>query len=178
MRDRVDPQERFEMNLIRQGMKNPKKFMGESLSLVGITKISKNGEVILHEPNTIATNLKSYFQASMDSVVDYALNSLFSDDEIGTGGAQDGNDGIAFEDSGAAAYLSTNTSAITATQTYGKRWKGVLNATTNHAVDNAHLGYNYGGGSPFAQPYASQSFSTVNLVNGDVLEAEWEIYIV
>lgn len=153
---------------------------GNNLKLMGKVTHRVNGKIVKVEKNAINAGLFGYLRDSMDSVIDRAINSLMSAGEVAPGGAQDGNDGIAFYDAtgGVESWFTFTTTSIAATETYGKRWSGTVQVSQARNVQELAIGYNYQAGTPpFGTTYATQSFAGLSLQSGATYEVEWEIYL-
>jgi len=150
-------------------------------------------ELLVDKHNTIEASLKKEMADSLDaeSFTTGLMPSgeLFTNDNERYGGSEDGKDGIVIlrdqTDGGAldAAYTMTTT-YITANQTYGKRFKGVITFSESITVDSAVLGAAFRGESlppagadgHFALNYATNSFTPVNVQQSDKIIIEWELY--
>jgi len=148
--------------------------------LIGQVQHFVDGELVYEQHNAINADLKTYFQNSMDTAVDNAINSLMDTAEVALGGAQDGNDGIAIHDSDVPEWITMVTTTMAANNTYGKRWQGqVASMSQARTIDESALGYNFAAANPvhFETIYATQSFTGIPLSAGANYIIEWEIYI-
>ena len=147
-------------------------------------------------PTTPPNGLKAYFAQSMSRNVNAGLTSLFSTPFVisADGGAvpagEQNKSGIAIFGSsdstqvgGGSTMITTN---IAASNTYGRKWRGELTATTASQFSFAVIGYDIGntfdggGGNwvgNFVTPFATQQFPTQTLATNDTLTIEWEIFI-
>lgn len=138
-----------------------------------------NGKVVKVKKNAIHTDLLAYFRDSMDTAVDKAINDLLSAGEVAPGGVQDGKDGIALYDGTAETWLSFTTTVVSATETYGKRWKGSVTVSQAREVTSLALGHSYENSVlPFDTVFATQTFAGLALQSGATYEVEWEPYLV
>jgi len=154
--------------------------LAEVLQIAGHVRHIVDGEVIHEKHNAIDVSLKSYIQASFDSTVDNAINSLFDTAEVAPGNAQDGNDGICVYDNDTATWLSMVTTTMAANNTYGKRWQGeIASLSQARTINESALGFDYEGTNAdhFSTIYATQAFTGIPLAAGADYIIEWEIYV-
>lgn len=166
----------------------------EGFTLRGHTRIWKNDELVFDKDNAIIagtgttspTGLKAYLAQALGATVDRALNDLMGtgDSNLVSSTAMETKDGIlVMAESGdygnsTAPVYSMVTTSITATQTFGRKWRGVLTAAGAREFGHAVLGW--AAQSPegsFQTGFAEQSFTTITLATSDTLTIEWEVYI-
>ena len=166
----------------------------EGFTLRGHTRIWKNDELVFDKDNAIIagtgtsspTGLKAYLAQALGATVDAAINDLMGtgDSDLTASTAMETKDGIlVMAESGdygnaTAPVRSMVTTSITATQTFGRKWRGVLTAAAAREFGYAVLGFN--ARSPegdFTTGFAEQTFTTVTLATSDTLTIEWEVYI-
>jgi hypothetical protein len=134
---------------------------------------------------TSPTGLKAYLAESMSSVIDRALNNLFTAHTNGPG--ENGKDGIVvmdelgqYNNASGTVWTMVTTTMITTTP-FARKWKGTATVSGSPKQwSAAALGWNWtGNGAPdvFTTTYATQSFTTVTLGVGESLVIEWEIAI-
>jgi hypothetical protein len=162
--------------------------------LRGHTRIWKNDELIFDHDNAIIagtgttspTGLKAYLAQALGATVDRAINDLMAtgDSNLVSATAMETKDGIlvmaeaADYGNATAPVYSMVTTSITATNTFGRKWRGVLTAAAAREFGYAVLGHS--AQSPegnFVTGFAEQTFSTITLATSDSLTIEWEIYI-
>ena len=162
----------------------------------GHTKIMINDDVILDKTNAIVggsgtsspTGLKAYFAESMSTPVDRALNDLFGTGDVNIVGVASGTplteDGIAvaadlgdFGNNTAPVRTMETTVLTPASNTYGRKWRGVLTAGQARQFGAAKIGHSAVNTGDFTTGYATQQFQTQTLASGDTLTIEWEIFI-
>lgn len=172
----------------------------ESVQLSGRTKIFKNGVLQFDSGNVILSGLRQYTAESMNSVVDKAIDDLFTDTyetivqgDLPYTGAQNGKDGILISDSVTGMYGATGTLRVhvmktediagEASGTHARKWRGTFVAQDAMSAAAALLGHNLNLSEtttpvvPFDVEYARQSFTTVVLAAGDQLTIEWEVQV-
>nr|BDD48086.1 hypothetical protein 2 [Balneolaceae bacterium] len=150
-------------------------------------------ELLVDKHNTIEPSLKEKMADALDGeTFSFGLlpsAELFTDDNQRYGGTEDGSDGIVIlrdqADGGNldAAYTMTTT-YITANQTYGKRFKGVITFSESITVDAAVLGAGFRGESlpppgadgHFALNFATNTFTPEQVQQSDKIIIEWELY--
>jgi hypothetical protein len=154
--------------------------------LRGHTRIWKNDELVFDEDNAIVggtgtsapTGLKAYLAQSLNATVDRAINDLMGtgDSDLTSSATMESKDGILVMaeagdyGNGTNPVYSTNTTTLTATQTYGRKWRGVIGyAVIGHDSRSPEGDFN--------TPFANQTFQTITLASGDSLTIDWEIYI-
>lgn len=190
--------------------------------LRGHTRIWKNDELVFDQDNAIIggvqnsgvtapTGLKAYLARSLDESIDRAVNNLFDTSNVSNvnynllvldpqiDAAFIGFDGIFvgnFSSIGTLTPSQTAYAMVTTTQTetnsYGRKWRGVLTATTAISASHAVIGHAMKADTRFATiqtnglyvlynifatPFAEQTFQTITLASGDSLTIDWEIYI-
>ena len=179
----------------------------------GRTKIYKNGELVHNDlkeidadgftPNAIVggtinsgvtkpTGLKALFTRAMFDNIDCAIDNLFTDDvvQITPGatstGVQSGKDGIivsAGADDAIGAGFTMETITQTASNTYGRKWRGIFKAPGPVTLAYAVIGHSLLATSEnnivdnFVTPYATQTFPGQTLAADDQLTIDWEIFI-
>jgi hypothetical protein len=162
---------------------------------------------------TAPTGLKAYLARSLDETIDRALNSRFATSNVSNlnynlisandrptiDAAFSALDGIFVGNFSSIGTLTTSqtayamvTTALTETNSYGRKWRGVLTATTAISASHAVIGHSmkqdtrfdaiqtngqYVLYNIFATPFAEQTFQTITLASGDSLTIDWEIYI-
>lgn len=157
----------------------------EKVTLQGHTEIvliKRDGSIItvLDEINSIGSGVAEYLAESMNpttTVPDYAIDDLFTNDGILTGGSQDGKDGISVYDS--TDTLSTITTSETPSNTYAKKWKGEITFGSSLTVYSAWLGQGYNGSSAsniFDYVFASQIGINEAVQASDTMVINWELY--
>lgn len=152
--------------------------MKGKVEVVGVVTHYINGKKVFVKRNTISADLFGYFRDSMDTVVDKAINALFSAAEVAPGGAQDGNDGLAMFDDDAASWLTFDTVTQTPVETYGKKWRGTVTTSQARTITQVALGHSYEAGSPpFDTTYGSQTFAGLALQSGATYQVDYEIYV-
>lgn len=166
----------------------------EYFQLRGHTRIWKNDELVFDKDNAIIagsgttspTGLKAYLAQSLGANIDRGLDDLMGtgESDLVSSAAMETKDGILVMANSGDYGNATNpvhsmvTTSITATNTFGRKWRGVLTATAAREFGYAVLGHN--ARSPegdFTTGFANQTFTTITLANGDSLTIEWEIYI-
>jgi len=167
----------------------------ETFQLRGHTRIWKNDELIFDKHNAIIpgtgttspTGLKAYLAQALGAPVDRAINDLMGtgdSDLTSSGNPMATKDGIlVMGNSGDYGNATTPvrsmlTTSITPTQTFGRKWRGVLTAAGPREFGYAVLGHS--ARSPegdFTTAFANQSFTTITLATSDTLTIEWEVYI-
>jgi hypothetical protein len=167
----------------------------------GRTKVFKNGELVHNElkpafedgsnqnaifggtGTTSPTGLKAYFAQSMSATIDRSLSSLFENGDIdissglsgltGTAGIAVSSDAESFSADGRSMVTTT----LTAANTYGRKWRGVLTADGPRQFAAARIGNGVQAGGDYTTLYATQQFPTQTLATNDTLTIEWEIFI-
>lgn len=155
----------------------------DNFSLVGKTKIYKNGVLVEEKPNTISNDLKEYLANSLNSSVGTYVgsNSLFSNAQSGSTPPASGDGIVLREGFTSPTFYAAETEDISseATSTYGKRWKGTMIANAGLSVSIAIIGVNWSTvDDDFTTKFATQNFQSVTLAANDTLTIEWEIAIV
>jgi hypothetical protein len=192
----------------------------ETFELRGHTKIWKNDELVFDKHNAIVSGdggvgtpngLKEYLADVMNASLNRAIDDRFAASNDGgvnynvleknpPAAGFSTKDGIIIStfDTVNASY-GTNTAfamittELTATQTFGKKWRGVFTATGAVSASNAVIGHSLKADTRFATldniqgnvlleylfttAYAKQSFTGITLASSDTLTIEWEIYI-
>ena len=168
--------------------------INDGFALRGHTRIFKNDELVFEKDNAIIagtgttspTGLKAYLAQALNATIDKSINDLMGtgDSDLVSATTVETKDGILvmaeFNDYGNATtpVYSMVTTAITATQTFGRKWRGVLTAAGAREFGYAVLGHN--ARSPegdFETGFAEQTFTTITLATSDVLTIEWEVYL-
>jgi hypothetical protein len=165
----------------------------EGFTLRGHTRIFKNDELVFDKDNAIIsgsgttspTGLKAYLAQSLNAVVDCAINDLMGtgDSDVVSSATMRTKDGILVmsesNDYGnnTAPVRSMVTTTMTATQAFGRKWKGVLTAAGAREFSYAVLGFNAVSTGNFTTGFAEQPFTTITLATNDTLTIEWEVYI-
>lgn len=156
-------------------LKNPYK---TGIVPMGIVKHYVDKKLVLEKRNAIQTELFNYLIASMDSVVDNALNNLMSASEVVPGSTQDGRDGIAIFDNTNSVFKTMTVATAVPVQQFAKRWIGSVTLSVAFNVNQAVLGHSYQAGNPpFLTPYALQNFTALALTAGALYEVDWEIFL-
>jgi hypothetical protein len=134
---------------------------------------------------TSPTGLKAYLAESMSSVIDRALNNLFTAHTSGAG--ENNKDGIVVmgdlgDYNNATAPVWTMITTVMATTTpFARKWKGTATVAGSPVQwSAAAIGWTWTGNAApnnFTTTYATQSFTTVTLGVGESLVIEWEIAI-
>lgn len=172
----------------------------ESVQLSGRTKIFKNGVLHFDSGNVILNGLRQYTAESMNSVVNNAIDDLFTDTnetivqgDLPYTGAQNGKDGILVSSGITGMYGATGSLTLRVMKTedisgeasgnYARKWRGTFVAQEATSAAAALLGHNLNLSEtttpvvPFDVEYARQSFTTVVLAAGDQLTIEWEVQV-
>jgi len=155
------------------------------------TQIKVKGEVelILQNPdgkvverkkyrNTIDTNLfQALANALADGTVNFGIDDLFTTNAA-TGGAEDGNDGMALSD-GNDGYTCVTTldSGGDGTEVYAK-FKGVYTASGAYSVTTVYLGRALDwidAATPFSTSQFAYRSASVTMASGQVLTIYWTI---
>lgn len=168
-----------------------------TMTLYGHTKIWKNDELIFDKRNQITDTLRQYLKDRMDS--DQATEAVDGDDDItrfedgdivGDDNSIQGRAGIIVTDTVVAGSadrfrtLATTQINSDASNTYGRKWRGFLQAGGPRTFNEANLVFNWDwdNNAPFGSTantkrYARQTFSRVTLAQSDTLTIEWEVYV-
>ncbi len=126
--------------------------------------------------------INTFFETSNDGGVNYQIDN---DSTINAGFVSKDGIIIGAVDGPSSDVFVMVTTAITKTQSYGRKWKGTFTATGARQFSAAALGHGLvtDGTVPsnlsdfFGTPYAQQSFTTITLASSDTLTIEWEVYI-
>lgn len=148
--------------------------MIHGMKISGIIELRNmtTGEVLFEFRNTIHEDLYNRMVAEIE------LTSLFDDDEIEPGNAQDGNDGITVYDNDNSVWLSTITTEVAGTQTYSRKWMGEITSTATRDVTEFSLGESYQDTTPFPfnSVFAFKVVNPVELVISNDYQLTWEVF--
>lgn len=168
--------------------------MKNEFKLIGHTLIKVNDEVVLDRKNTINPDLREYLADSMIQDIDHSIGAnagLFSTNDTapsaitGEGGIVVGTLNPLIQQVG-KVILDNPIQMVTteihgqAVNANGRRWKGELTASAARQFSQALIGEEWrldNAVEDFLVNYASQSFQTIVLGQGDTLTIEWEIAI-
>lgn len=148
--------------------------------LIGSVWIEKNGILVLKKKNAIHTDLKTNLRNTIHSNVNFALDNLFTTDELQFGSTQDNKDGLLYLDDGDSKYktMVSEVHASDASGNYYRQWTGTLTASGTMATSGAKLGQDLiavSSTDEFTVIYSSISFSQINLAASDQLLIHWKI---
>lgn len=170
MNEKINADEHFSMRIKRP--------FQSGVVPMGIVKHYIDGRLVLEKRNAIQTELFDYLVASMDSVVNNAIDNLMNASEVQPGSTQDTRDGIAIFDNTNGVFKTMTVATAVPVEQKAKRWVGSVNLSVAFDVNQAVLGHSYQAGNPpFLTPYALQNFTALALTAGALYEVDWEIFL-